>query len=463
MNELTDIADPATLRDFPDWLNPIMVKELRQGLRQMPFTLLFLLAHGLLASAFVMAFDALRSGGEVNPRAGAVISGVIFTSFAVFGMFVQPLRALLTISGETSTKSMELLLMTRLDPAKIFTGKWLALFCQTLLLAASLLPYLVLRYHLGGMRLFAEISMLYWMLFASGILTAVAVAASVAASKLSMITLPVVAGLFLVPAGGILRVSTSHRAVLEGDATAPGFFPAFIALTVVGAATIRLALHAGAAQISDAHEMGSALVRKAGLGLILALLLLPGWPFADRTLTASLFSFILLCATFVEPPVLSAVLAREYLERGWRGRWTARFLLPGWAHGALFAPLVLLPNFAAITLLTAEWSPFQSTASKGILFASIILPVLAFFPIFIVAMRERGDKDVLSQVSSPFVLLGCLIPTGFLMLVGSVAVASTIGLAAIYLVACLFFGLMAQEYRHPNHFAVALRDYRGHK
>ncbi|MFM7182247.1 MAG: hypothetical protein ACKO2G_12385 [Verrucomicrobiales bacterium] len=447
-------------RDFPDWLNPIVVKELRQGLRQMPFMLVFLLAHGILASAYLMAFDALRTGGEVNPGAGAIISGVIFTSFAAFGIFLQPLRALFTISAETKTDSLDLLRLTKLDSAKIFIGKWFALFSQTLLMAVSLLPYLVLRYHLGGMSLFAELSTFYWMLMASGIITAVAVSASVAVSKLSMFTLPVVAGYFLLLTFSILGRSSSTEAALKGDATAPGFYAAFLALTLVGVAAIRLALHAGAAQISASHEMGSARVRKAGLGLLLFLLLLPGWPPVDRALTASLFSFILLAATFVEPPVISTAMARTYLENGWRGRWAARFLLPGWAHGGLFASLVLFTHFAAMTLLRAEWSPFRSPFGVGQAIACIILPVLPFFPIFIVAMREKGDRDVLSRVSNPFLLLACLFPAGFLMLASPVAVGSLIGLAAIYFIVCLLFGLMTQDYRHPTHFAVALRHYR---
>jgi hypothetical protein len=459
MQRATAIPEMMEPRDFPDWLNPIVVKELRQGLRQMPFTLVFLLAHTILASAYLMAFDALRTGGEVNPRAGDVISSVIFYSFAAFGFLLQPLRALFTISAETSTDNLDLLRLTKLDPAKIFIGKWLALFSETLLLAASLLPYLVLRYHLGGMSLFRELAMLYWMIFASGILTAVAVSASVAVSKISMLTLPVVAWFALMAASGIMGESQALEAALHGDATAPGFFPAFLSLTVVAAAAIRLALHAGAAQISAGHEMGSARVRKAGLALMIALLLLPGWPLEARTLLVSIFSFILLWATFTEPPVASTEMARACLDRGWRGRWAARLLLPGWAHGALFAPLVLLINFAAITFLRAEWNPFHSTVRTGMIFASIVLPVLPFFPIFIAGMLEKGDKDLLSRVSSPLLLLCCLFPAGFLALF-SVAFASTIGLAAIYFAVCFLLALMAQDYRHPTHFAVALRRYR---
>jgi hypothetical protein len=460
MRSATTSPEMMEPRDFPDWLNPIVVKELRQGLRQMPFTLVFLLAHTILVSAYLMAFDALRTGGEVNPRAGDVISAVIFYSFAAFGFLLQPMRALFTISAETSTDNLDLLRLTRLDPAKIFIGKWLALFSETLLLAASLLPYLVLRYHLGGMSLFRELAMLYWMIFASGVLTAAAVAASVAVSKISKFTLPVVTWFALLAASGIMGESKPLEAALHGDATEPGFFPAFLSLTVVTAAAIRLALHAGAAQISASHEMDSARVRKAGLALMIALLLLPGWPLEARTLLVSIFSFILLWATFTEPPVASTEMARACLDRGWRGRWAARFLLPGWSRASLFAMLVVFIQFTAVTLLRAEWSPFRTPVGKAMIFASIVLPVLPFFPIFIAAMLEKGDKDVLSRVSSPFLLLGALFPIGMLGMLSSLAVSSTIGHAAIYFVICFFFWLMTQDYRHPSHFAVALRNYR---
>lgn len=449
VNHRVETVDP---RDFPDWLNPVVVKELRQGLRQMPFTLVFLLAHLILASAFLMAFDALRSGGQLDPRAGLFISQVIFTSFAVFGLFIQPMRGLFTVSEETSTRALDLLLLSGLDPARIFIGKWLSLCSQTLLLAASLLPYLVLRYHLGGMRLFAELSTLYWMLFSSGILTAVAVTASVMKSKLSKYFLPIIAGFGLGVLKSLFMESRSLSAALQGDATAPGFSIAFLALSAVAAATIRLVLHAGAAQIACAQEIGSARVRVASLGFILLLLLIPGWPFDERSLIAALFSCVLLCATFVEPPVNASYMAQDYLALGRRGRWMARFLLPGWTHGALFAPLVILPNLVSITLLSARWSPFSYSSNESLLVTAIALPLLPFFPGILVGMLDLGDRDLLSRACNPILLGFCLIPYGILVLVAAGAdELRYIPVAMISFVLCLLLVLMGWDYRYaPN-------------
>lgn len=445
---IPESSDP---RDFPDWLNPIVVKELRQGLRQFHFPLGFLLAHGILVAAFVMAFDSLRTGGEINPGAGSAISSSIFASFAFFGFFIQPLRALFSISEESSSASIEFLLLSRLGPLEIFTGKWLALFSQTVLLALSLLPYLVLRYHLGGMRLFGELSTLYWMLMASGILTAVAVTASVCKSKWSRFTLPLFWVFFLPTVSGFCATSPELAAVLAGDPTAPGYLPAFLAMNLIGISTIRLVLHAGAAQIAPAIEMRSERIRLFGLAALLGILLSPGWAMDSRLLAAALFAFVLLFATFVEPPVklVSAPSNRIDGGGGWRGRFARIFLFPGWPHGSRYAILVLIPIFTATTLLCRGVVSTSTSHAIPMVGGAAILPLLPFLPATMVGMLDLGDKDVLSRFCNPFLLGVCFIPVTIIGLVmGTAREHIYIPMGFLYFIACLIFGLMGWEHRH---------------
>src|SRR6476660_9141474 len=75
--------------DFSDKLSPMLVKELRQGLRAKTFVILFLALQGLLA------FVLLISVAAADPqRAGFTVSKVIFFFFSLAVLVVQPLRGI---------------------------------------------------------------------------------------------------------------------------------------------------------------------------------------------------------------------------------------------------------------------------------------------------------------------------------------------------------------------------------
>lgn len=178
------------LTDFSDRYSPMLVKELRQGMRAKTFIAVFLSLQMFLA---VMLFSAAAnmSTGEV----GSVISTIIFVFFAIAVLLVQPLRGTGALSSEVKGNTIDMMVLTRLSAWRIVSGKWVAIVGQTALLFVTIIPYLILRYFFGGMNLVGEMVFLLLMFFSSIALTAVTVGLSgcnsvIIRSLVPVLTLP---------------------------------------------------------------------------------------------------------------------------------------------------------------------------------------------------------------------------------------------------------------------------------
>jgi hypothetical protein len=158
--------------DFPDFLSPMLVKELRQGLNTPFFIAIFIIVQALLL--LIILSKILKSGAHDSHS----FSPIIFLTFAVFVCGIQPLRALYSISAETSEKKMELVIITKLTPWKLVSGKWCSYMSQSLLITISLLPYLILSYLLGGMKVAHECFMYSSFFVGSGLGVALAILCS---------------------------------------------------------------------------------------------------------------------------------------------------------------------------------------------------------------------------------------------------------------------------------------------
>lgn len=126
--------------DFSDWLSPMVVKEIRQGLRGWLFLTLFGLLHLCL---LFWCFTQLESGNSSDADA---LFWFLFTA----GLLGIALRGLNALHSERRDRTLELLQLTRLTAWRILCGKWCAVLVQMLLFLASMLPYGVLRYYFGG-------------------------------------------------------------------------------------------------------------------------------------------------------------------------------------------------------------------------------------------------------------------------------------------------------------------------
>lgn len=156
-------------RRYPgDLVSPILIKEVRQGMRTRVFLASFLFLQGFLlcalAKQMVEMKRAVGSMGDDFPY--------FWVALGVMLVLVLPARGLASISVERGEHTLELLQLTGLSAWQIVVGKWLALVAQTILLSITVLPYVMVRYFLGATEVVQEILLLSAFLMGSAIMTA---------------------------------------------------------------------------------------------------------------------------------------------------------------------------------------------------------------------------------------------------------------------------------------------------
>ena len=140
------------ISDFPDKLNPMLVKELRQGLRGISFVVLFIAIQAFLC--FILLVTAAVASHE---NAGHLLSRIIFFFYSLAVLVVQPLRGIGALQTEIKNNNIDLLCLTRLSAWRITFGKWISIVSQSALILTAIIPYLILRYFFGNMQIFSEI------------------------------------------------------------------------------------------------------------------------------------------------------------------------------------------------------------------------------------------------------------------------------------------------------------------
>jgi hypothetical protein len=150
---------PAAARP-PDWLdawgesladrvNPIIVKELRQGLRTRVFWIFFTL---MLVSCLFIALGFFGAAGQGDASGQAAFIS-IFLCLGGVQFFVIPYSAYRSMARETEEETWVLLTLTGLGPRRILSGKLGSYTVQGLLYASAAAPFLLFCYYLNGIDL----------------------------------------------------------------------------------------------------------------------------------------------------------------------------------------------------------------------------------------------------------------------------------------------------------------------
>jgi hypothetical protein len=330
------------LTDFTDRLSPMLVKELRQGVRSRIFVYTLLLLQGfllLLAISGLLATDAQKDTDGVSAFFW-IVSGVFLILFLPLGGFKA-------IGQERTSNTLDLIFLTRLTTRRIVAGKWLAIVAQITLLVFTILPYLVLRYFLGGVDLGAELLVVGSMLLVSAALSAITVGISSLPTVFAAILR--VAGLFLglflalIVLGRRLAGAFGGGVMMMGGSSLPTW-QGGVAAIVEAILLILLMLEFGAARIAPPAENHSSPLRLIGLGGIIAGIILDHAFFRFETSGAILaFSFMLpfLIGALCESPRMIASIYRPFVRRGFLGKAAGRFLYPGWQSAMWYTLLTL--------------------------------------------------------------------------------------------------------------------------
>jgi len=363
------------LSDFSDHIPPMLVKELRQGLRAKAFVIQFLLFQSLM-----LIFLLSASSGADAEGAGTFISGVIFFIFGITAIFLQPMRGTTALSAEITGNTMEMIVLTRLNSTRIVLGKWFSIVSQTALVLVTIIPYMILRYFFGGMNIVGEMVMLLMIFFTSAVLSALMVGLSARANRFMR----------LVPIAIIVLLATSIPRIIFGgggissfasffsmqDPAAYGVLAAYVLL---GGYFAWCALNQGIAAIAPTAENHSTIPRLVAL-VMFALAVI----FSFTSWATPLSSPIFLCliggpailVALTEPSLLLPPICAPFLKRGVPGRIASVFLYPGWPAGVFFTALLIFIGVVTVVLsITAPQPEDQSVVFLSLL-GSLLLPAL---------------------------------------------------------------------------------------
>jgi ABC-type transport system involved in multi-copper enzyme maturation permease subunit len=219
--------------DLPEGFDPMTAKELRQSMRRSNFVLPFL---GIQVLALVTMIVEFRTGhvagssdytGMLNPWL-LWSSGPFWMVVAVVCMIVMPLGGLALMGQELEEGNHELLLLTKLNRWKVVFGKFITLWGLSAITFVSLLPYVVVRYMVGGIEWWHEAACAATVLGLSAMIGAGAIGASAfrgigarvavmllfLASMAAGCAIPLVASALATKGCGILYHLTALAAVL---------------------------------------------------------------------------------------------------------------------------------------------------------------------------------------------------------------------------------------------------------
>ncbi|CAN5292279.1 hypothetical protein BH23VER1_BH23VER1_28560 [soil metagenome] len=412
----------------------MIVKELRQGMRTRLFSSIFIVLQGVLALALLASTFAIGSASGAA-GVGEAVSGLFWWILVIMLLLIMPQRGFSALWSEEKARTLDLVLISRLTSWRIAFGKWAALVCQSALLVTAVLPYIVLRYFLGGSNPIIDLAWVGILFLLSCVFTAVAVGFS--GHRFFLIRGAVSIGLilFAFSLSGVLYGMYFDRGALVFSDSASPWWSAAGALTL-GVFASYYALDMGAALIAPAAENHATRKRIAGLAMLAVLLASLAFG-ADVDLVVPILCVVgvIVCLDAITetPNILPSILA-PFARKGVLGRVAGRFLCPGWHTGVLYMLLFVGISLASIYQFVPAMRANDDIESYAVLIGligSIIFPlalIQLFFPrapqifavymlaqcsvalyvLLVTIMAEATEHDTIYYFSS-FLPLGLLL------------------------------------------------------
>ncbi len=134
-----------------DFVNPLVVKEVRQGLRTEVFWFCFALLVLACLGAAMAAFAQHRAGDVVD--LGPRYFFLFFVALSAVKLFVVPFGAFRSLSREREDDTWTLLVLTGLSARRILRGKVTSALLQGGVYASAVAPFMLFSYFLNGIDL----------------------------------------------------------------------------------------------------------------------------------------------------------------------------------------------------------------------------------------------------------------------------------------------------------------------
>ncbi len=389
------------MNDFPSGFSPVLVKELRQGMRTHLFAGAFILLQ------IVMIFSLFLGVSRHGPDAS---SGFFWFFIVAILLVVQPLRGFNALSDEYQRNTMDLIQLTRLDSWRITLGKWTALNAQSLLFLTGVLPYLVMRYFLGNVNFVVDLVALGMVGLGSALASAITIGCSA-------FPFAILRGLFLLGFAfgfsgllGFLQSTLFHSGLSGSDTL---WQLGLLALSLVYGCFFFLSF--GASRIASLSENLATRKRIAALGFTLLLLglSLAGIEEEGVIVVSAIILGLAVIDALTEPiPIYSRVLIP--FRKNFLTRLAALFFAPGWISGigffflcaALWAVVLHGDDFFLVGKFTARFGPGAPNFDPGqvLLFLSMInLVIFPLLPIHVLFRKRVSGNFTLAL----YVLIQC--------------------------------------------------------
>lgn len=397
-----------------DRVGPIVVKEVRQGLRAKVFAIFFSV---LLTACLVGALIAMA---EVSDATGDSTHGRIFLAMYLGGLaavtcFVIPFTAFRSMLREQEEETWVLLLLTGLGGRNIVRGKWVSAMSQALLFASAAAPFVVFTYFLNGIDIPQILAALLLLSAWTCLLTAVGIAIATQAHTRLGRTFAHFVALAVLGAGTAAAMAFGTLLSEEGTRlmTKDGFLVFCSGLFFFSLASTWLVLEGAAAGLALPSEPASAGPRKAMTIITFAGLAFGVAGFlgndgnAEAAAIGSVFTslFLVVCGAF-------AISERDGFPSRLAGK--------GWLKpGALRSYWLVV---GLLVLSTVVWGVLYGQANGGdgsgkrlrALLAAPLFPLLylsaaAFFG-RITFLRKAGEPIASRIAFVVTVLLGTVVP-----------------------------------------------------
>ncbi len=418
------------LTDFPDRLSPMVVKELRQGLRTKAFASTLLMMHALLIIA------TLITGSAQN----ADDTRWLFDGLSTLVLcFIMPFRVANALAEEVKLNTLDMLLLTRLSCSRIVFGKWANVALQSLLITLSLMPYVVARYMFGGLELTTEFLLLGSRWLGGCVITAILVALStIRQAWLRMVLILVPLFFFGFGMFGWIFAMSMSRVMGSGGTSMPLSVELLAIFTsLLSAAWLIFAFLSMAASRISSQAEPLALIKRSVHSLAFVLPIIAYWITGEKALLMLCTPVIAIITLDVLTETLNDVPSAyvTFYRGGPLRRSLIALFSPGWNSG-FWLTLVLALIVGGFMMATGakDEAPYFLLGTCSVWMVSAIIQILPtrrshdLLPIFL------GMFALMYLITGMFSALGIMVAASSSQqpwLLAALPTASTIGASSI--------------------------------
>lgn len=373
MTALENEFEEATgrLERITDWMNPILVKEVRQAMRGRFFKISFSLTLVIATTVGLGVCLVTLMENRTETVLGPVFFTAMFACLVTAAQVFVPFSAFLSMSAEWDENTWDLLVLSNLRPKQIVYGKVLSSSVQALLFYSAFGPFLVFAFLLRGVDLTVLSLALGASFILSTFLSCLAVAMSTfGRGRFTRVILMVILTVILIGVSVGTVVAAAGLMFQPGILHNPDILEMFIAGLTVASTVAAFFFAAACARLAHHEENRSTGLRLMSLLVVGSGLAWVAWMMSRKGIDDR-GMVVFTCMAIANLFVASIFFSTEEERLGRRVAldlpknpvlaWLALPLLPGGVRGLVF--------FVCSSLLAIAWM---------LLVTQIVDPTLTF-------------------------------------------------------------------------------------